>query len=559
VISQWAGQRGALVSDLTASLPPLWTFSRASQGTQVQSGVLSYAPNNVLLRSGDLSQSAWVKQAGLSALTPVTGPDGSATASQMTIAGAASGFYQQISGLLSGARYEPSFWINPTSTSGILAVTNPANQTNGDWRVNLASLTAGVWTRITRSHASVSILNEFTALSGSCGIYPFTVGGASYVIAVYGFQLEAGTATTTYNPTTTAVYYGPRFETSPAGWLGESQATNLVPNNSNTGAVVGTPGTLPTGWSVATAAGLTTNVTGVGTSSGGLPYVDIRIFGTSTGVSYELNVVSFITMTLSVPYVTSLWSAIVAGSTSGISAFLAYIGGSGAAYRADLNLASASLTRTQGTATQALVGGGLNIRLAPAGAVAIDITVRIGGLQFEQSSFATSLIATTTAAATRAADNLTLDLTQLPGLQTATGYGVAMDFSVISDSQANTVVLAASITGDGNNTWYLITDGGGNVRVVSVVAGVTQVSAYLPMRTAGLTNRLALSVTPAGIRWTMNGAAVIAATNAGQPLMGTLAVGRLANTAGYYTNMHATLVTLTPGPQSDAALIARAY
>ena len=168
-------------------------------------------------------------------------------------------------------------------------------------------------------------------------------------------------------------------------------------------------------------------------------------------------------------------------------------------------------------------------------------------------------IITTTAAATRAADNLTLDLTQLPGLQTASGYGVAMVFSVISNSQGNSVVLSASINGDGNNTWYLITDGSGGVRIVTIIGGVSQASAYLPMRTAGLTNRLALSVTPAGIRWTMNAAAVIGATNAGQPLMGTLAVGRLAYAASNYTAMHATTVTLIPGPQSDAWLSAMAY
>ena len=385
MISQWAGQRGALEASLLGpGLPPLWTFTRASSGTQINSGVLSTASTNVarfetspagylgepqatnqLKQSNDLSNAVWT-QTGTPGLTGgQIGPDGAATAWSIAISTANTIYQGAPSGGPAGTRYEPSFWINPVSGSGTTLLASPY-PLKGQWTITYASLSAG-WQRITRSHPAVTVDVEF-------------IGEAT--VGFGGIQLKGGTGSCVYI---------------------------------------------------------------------------------------------------------------------------------------------------------------------------------VADFQAEMASFSTSYIATTTTVATRAADNLTLDLTQLPGLQTATGYGVAMDFSVISNGQGNTVVLGASIGADGNNAWYIITDGGGGLRVVSIVGGVSQPTAYLPMRTAGLTNRLALSVTPSGIRWTMNGAAVVGLTNAGQPAMTTMAVGRLPYAAGNYTNMHATLVTLTPGPQSDAALIARAY
>ena len=57
-----------------------------------------------------------------------------------------------------------------------------------------------------------------------------------------------------------------------------------VRNNSMAGAVVGSPGTLPTNWSITfnTVTGLSKSVVATGTDSG-IPYIDIRISGTASG------------------------------------------------------------------------------------------------------------------------------------------------------------------------------------------------------------------------------------------------------------------------------------
>jgi len=77
---------------------------------------------------------------------------------------------------------------------------------------------------------------------------------------------------------------------SPSGYVqGPGTASrNFIPNPFMSGAVVGTPGTLPTGWSVRQPNGMTTNVSAVGTESG-INYIDLSISGTASATtSYQL-------------------------------------------------------------------------------------------------------------------------------------------------------------------------------------------------------------------------------------------------------------------------------
>lgn len=70
------------------------------------------------------------------------------------------------------------------------------------------------------------------------------------------------------------------------GMFVEGAKTNMAPRNTTTGAVLGvlgSGGSLPTGWTVTPKAtsGLDVEVVGIGVESG-LPYVDLRVFGTAT-------------------------------------------------------------------------------------------------------------------------------------------------------------------------------------------------------------------------------------------------------------------------------------
>lgn len=380
---RWRRRAGTIFPLTGPSLPGGWTFTRASSGTQIKSGVLSTASTNVarfetspagylgepqatnfILQSKTLTTAPWILQGAFN-FSNVTGPDGAMSGWQGAVGGGGQGFYQYITGLTALTRYEPSIWILPITTTGTVEITNPWSALLGDWRVNLALLSAG-WNYVTRSSSAVTIISEFTSdATGRSGIYVYTFDGTLKTAAFSSAQIELGT-------------------------------------------------------------------------------------------------------------------------------------------------------------------------------------------------FSTSAIATTTAAATRAADNLTFDLTQLPGLQTPTGYSFAIEFSLLSNAQTNTVISMASAAGFAN-TWYFNGTGLGDLVCTMNGSGSANNSANSPLRTAGLTNRLAGTVTSTSMTFAMNGGADITVANPGQTAMTKLAIlshswDALGQNAG-----HATLVTLIPGPQSAAWRASRSY
>ena len=200
-----------------------------------------------------------------------------------------------------------------------------------------------------------------------------------------------------------------------AGNLVEAAATNYVRNPRAEGAVAGTPGTLPTDWGVTLGGGLSQQIVGTGTDSG-VPYVDIRVFGTATATGLAANIFLDIlaaTLTSASAWTLSAWIQVVAGATPNGQVELHFEeDGSGAVFPGTAISSPTTWTRYSETATAdyptdtSILG---EVWVYVTSGDVVDFTLRIGAPQIEEGAAATSLILPPVGApgvTTRAADVL---------------------------------------------------------------------------------------------------------------------------------------------------------
>lgn len=176
-----------------------------------------------------------------------------------------------------------------------------------------------------------------------------TVGTYDFTLRIACPQLEQGLYASspilTYGSAATRaqdVLTGPT-----ANWLNSDSGTlmaeymyayqqpNMLPNPTITGAVVGSPGTRPAQWSFAgTAAGLNEQIVALGTTSDGIPYIDVRWYGTATLTTSRGLYFSSTTQIPAIAgqtWVRSVSLALVDGSTNGVTSVNNYYVGRTAA------------------------------------------------------------------------------------------------------------------------------------------------------------------------------------------------------------------------------------
>ena len=519
----------------------LVTFTRASSGTFVGSdGVLRTAVTNLLLQSEDFSTTWSTSTASITTNAGIA-PNGTTTADKLIVnSGSSSGYVAQNFSFVSGTNYAFSVYVKSDSASDfriVLLATSFGTTSTAIFNLTSGTVasSSGVWNNV----AIVAVGNNWyrvtgnataTATASSAPRFQCNVTGDGVTgILLWGAQLEQASTVGEYIPTTSTINSAPRFDHNPTtgeslGLLVEEARTNSIRNNTMVGAVAGTPGTLPTNWTIGGAGvGTLSRTISVGEQSG-ISYVDIRYSGTTstTGFIFAFEPPTQIAALTGQTWTNSIYLALVGGSTTNINSLRhdvverTLVGGTvlqnfSSDFKSTL---TANLTRS--TYSVALSGGATTAYAQPsiefsfASGVAIDITLRIGLPQFEQGAFATSVIPTTTTTVTRAAD-------------------------------------VASITGSNFSSWYNQTEG--SMYVDGSTAAFTGTTGFVSINNAGNTNRLEIrqgrinpTVTGAGtsVTWTTLSSPTLIANTSYKQAVAFSSASHSNSIAGVLTNTSST-------------------
>ena len=361
----------------------------------------------------------------------------------------------------------------------------------------------------------------------------------------------------------------PRFDYDPAtlaarGFLIEEARTNSIRNNTMQGAVAGTPGTLPTNWTVTTSSGTTTNVVAVG-SVAGITYVDLQVTtsgANTTGTAYVLAIeaASQIAALNGQTWTGSFWWSLVGGDFANVTAAFFDIveldsGGSQVTSGAtSVSLPTATftrfpVTRTNSNAATAFVRP--RFRFTVTNGVPVDFTLRIGLPQLELGAFATSVIPTTTTALTRSADVAAVN-TLSPWYNATEGTVYAeVGYQQTNPSSAQHAASFNDTTPD--NRWTASFTGttalGSALRNTGGVGLLTTNTANAA--TVGATNKIALAIST-GASVVLNGGTVATNASYAAPTVTRLELGRQLS-VGYF-NGHLRRIAYYPRRLSNAEL-----
>lgn len=378
---------------------------------------------NLLLQSEDFS-TTWGTSTATVSTNVDTAPNGSLTADKLIVnSGASSGYAAQSNSYTSGTTYAFSVYAKAAGATDfriVLLATSFGSSSTAQFNLSNGTVTSfsGAWSSVAISAVGngwyrVSGIATATATASSASRFQCNAtGDGSIGVLIWGAQLEAGAFPTSYIPTTTAAATRSADVASITGSNFGVSRTNYIRNNTMVGAVAGTPGTLPTNWSVASSvSGLSYQIVGTGTESG-ITYIDIKWTGTPSGngtIQHTFESNTNTAATSGQNWTASAYCRLVGGAIPSTASLLVVERSSANAF---LTSSSTSVTilnsslisqrtahaRTLNNASTAYVNSRLDVSVTSG--VAVDFTLRIGMPQLEQGAFATNVIPTSTAAVT---------------------------------------------------------------------------------------------------------------------------------------------------------------
>ena len=341
----------------------------------------------------------------------------------------------------------------------------------------------------------------------------------------------------------------PRLDYSVSGFvtgcpalLVEPAATNEIRNNSNTNAVTGTPGTLPTNWTE-TLAGLTRSVIALGAENG-VQYIDIRLSGTANATEALIN---FESPTQTVASNGQVWTN--SCFLKSISAPAPYTGlrlstverTSGGIFVASGNSPDLTLTSTLNrfSFTRTLSGGGTVARVQSrisfglVSGTAYNFTVRIGYPQMELGSVATSVIPTTAGTGSRSADVISVS-GAVSGSIGQTEGTIYMEVDVRNFTNSARIIALSDGTGFNAIPLQLLVDGGLNFIRVPINALSSPQTDIIASMSLGV-NKIALGYAQNNVALYLNGTSVGTDTSCNIPATNKVDLGSL-NGGTFFNN-----------------------
>ena len=503
------------------------SFTRASDGTRTNAqGVVERTPWNLASYSEQFDNAFWTKFSNGTGVAPIVtpndaiAPNGTLTADKIVLntgAGTTTANQSNIN------------WSTPTLTGQTITWSVYLRGSVGGEKVLLGQHDGGYAPLITLTTSWQRY--TYTAVVGS-GSRQFSFGirqgiygtiNSTATIYAWGAQVVEGTEAKPYFMTTNRQDV-PRLDyrnadgtlSSCPRLLLEPQRTNSIRNSSMVGAVAGSPGTLPTNWTQFFGTGLTRTVVGTGTENG-LPYVDVRLSGTSSDTRVEILTESSsgISASNGQTWSTSAYVKIVSAPIPPNSYVLksyywnggAYVNESNTSFTPTTTLArySAAHTIPSGTITHISQAVRMNIT----NGAAYDFTIRIAAPQMELGAYATTWVPTTTAAVTRLADDAIKT-----GISSLIGQTEGTIFADIRYEVAQQARIA--ITDNTTNNWIFFSfpESGTNSRIYIRSSNVVNVDqSLLSLFTANQTYKIALAYKTGNWAFYVNGTQLASGTN----------------------------------------------
>lgn len=444
------------------------TFTRASSAWRTNiEGQVEETCYNLLQQSEDFSNTYWTKSNTTISIDTTTAPNGTLTADKLventantdhrinsTFSATIGTSYTTSIYLKSGERTSVKLYSN--IQGGVKSVIiNLSNGTFSSSTLPNAPIITNVgdgWYRVSYVQTAdiSSPISVYVVLLNASNQESYTGDGTSGLF-IWGAQLVQGSLPKPYLSTTNRQNF-PRVDYSlgTGTFLLEPQRTNSIRNSTGVGAVVGSPGTIPTNW-FSTNTGLTRTIVGTGVENG-LSYIDLKFNGTATGTSVGVYIDN-ISLSGSQTWTLSAYVKLVSGVfNSSAIAWDEYNGGSYIGGKNQTISVTSTLDRYVLSATTAAscTNAYPTLYFYVTSGSSYDFTVRIAQPQMELGAYVTSPIFTTSSAVTRIADSFSRGNIFTNNLISASGGTWFVEFK-------NNL----SLTGDGGGDWISLTDSGG--------------------------------------------------------------------------------------------------